>query len=92
MSLYQPVGRDDATELVELVGMADSDLESVELHQSLPPLIAQLAPREQRIIALRFFGNLTQTEIAGQLGISQMHVSRLLSRALTTLRKGLLAG
>jgi RNA polymerase sigma-B factor len=92
MSLYQPVGRDDATELVELVGSADTDLESVELHESLPPLIAQLAPREQRIIALRFFGNLTQTEIAGQLGISQMHVSRLLSRALATLRKGLLAG
>jgi RNA polymerase sigma-B factor len=92
MSLYQPVGRDDATELVELVGSADTDLESVELHESLPPLIAQLAPREQRIIALRFFGNLTQTEIAGQLGISQMHVSRLLGRALATLRRGLLAG
>src|SRR6266545_3486367 len=92
MSLYQPVGRDDATELVELVGAADADLESVELHESLPPLLAQLAPREQRIIALRFFGNLTQTEIAGQLGISQMHVSRLLTRALATLRRGLMAG
>jgi RNA polymerase sigma-B factor len=92
MSLYQPVGRDDATELVELVGAPDSDLEGVELHESLPPLIAQLPQREQRIIALRFFGNLTQTEIAGRLGISQMHVSRLLSRALATLRRGLTAG
>jgi RNA polymerase sigma-70 factor (sigma-B/F/G subfamily) len=92
MSLYQPVGRDEATELIELVGVVDGDLESVELHESLPPLIAQLPQREQRIIALRFFGNLTQTEIAGRLGISQMHVSRLLSRALATLREGLLAG
>jgi RNA polymerase sigma-B factor len=92
MSLYQPVGGGDATELVDLMGSADGELEHVELHESLPPLLAQLSPREQRIIALRFFGNLTQNEIAGQLGISQMHVSRLLSRALATLRRGLLAG
>lgn len=46
----------------------------------------ELPEREQHILALRFWGNLSQAEIGGRLGISQMHVSRLLSRALTQLR------
>jgi RNA polymerase sigma-B factor len=50
-----------------------------------------LPEREQRILSLRFFGNLTQSEIADQVGISQMHVSRLLSQTLATLRERLLA-
>ncbi len=51
----------------------------------------QLPPREKRILLLRFFGNMTQSQIAAELGISQMHVSRLLARTLTQLRAGLLA-
>ena len=47
--------------------------------------------REQRILLLRFFGGLTQTEIAARVGLSQMHVSRLLSRTLTRLRHQLAA-
>ena len=54
------------------------------------PLLAQLAPRERQILLLRFFRNMTQSEIADEVGISQMHVSRLLARTLTQLRTGLL--
>ena len=50
-------------------------------------LLATLPEREQTILRLRFFDGLTQTEIAAQVGISQMHVSRLLSRSLETLRR-----
>jgi RNA polymerase sigma-B factor len=52
----------------------------------LSPLIASLPKREQMIIHLRFFRGMTQSEIAGRLGISQMHVSRLLARSLAQLR------
>jgi RNA polymerase sigma-B factor len=52
-------------------------------------LLATLPEREQTILRLRFFEGLTQTEIAARVGISQMHVSRLLSRSLDQLRKGL---
>jgi RNA polymerase sigma-B factor len=51
----------------------------------------ELPAREQRILLLRFYGNLTQEEIAAKLGISQMHVSRLQARALARLRNRLLS-
>jgi RNA polymerase sigma-B factor len=60
---------------------------SVEEREVLRPLLAELAPRERTILALRFFHQLTQTQIAEQVGISQMHVSRLLSQTLTFLRE-----
>jgi RNA polymerase sigma-B factor len=63
----------------------------VDAHVSLAPMIAQLPARQQRILAMRFFGNLTQSQISERMGISQMHVSRLLSRALATLRGQLLS-
>jgi RNA polymerase sigma-B factor len=53
--------------------------------------MASLSEREQTILSLRFYGNLTQTEIAERIGISQMHVSRLISRALLKLRGELAA-
>jgi RNA polymerase sigma-B factor len=62
----------------------------VEYVESLKPLIAGLPQRDRAILALRFVGNLTQAEIGDELGISQMHVSRLLSRTLARLRRGLL--
>jgi RNA polymerase sigma-B factor len=90
-SLSQPLGdQPEAGELVDVLGADDADLELVDLHVSLPPLLAALPARERRIIALRFFGNLTQAEIARQVGISQMHVSRLLTRSLATLRTALM--
>ncbi len=93
LSLQAPVaGEEPSTELVDLIGDLDPDLENVEDREALRPLIARLPQREQRIIAMRFFGNMTQSQIAAQLGISQMHVSRLLSHALGVLRDGLLNG
>jgi len=87
LSINAPAGGEDTgTELADLLGGADRELEAVDDRESLRPLIARLPEREQHIIAMRFFGNLTQTQIAERLGISQMHVSRLLAHALTFLR------
>jgi RNA polymerase sigma-B factor len=76
--------------LGDTLGQRDRAFDSVEMHVSLRPLIAQLPSREQRILQLRFYGNRTQSQIAAELGISQMHVSRLLARILARLRTGLL--
>ena len=63
----------------------------IEQREALVPLLAALPERDRRILALRFFDGLTQTEIGQRVGISQMHVSRLLTRTLATLRAGLAA-
>ncbi|MFC5996405.1 SigB/SigF/SigG family RNA polymerase sigma factor [Pseudonocardia hispaniensis] len=73
----------------ELVGAADAELDRVDYRQTLRPLLAELAPRERTIVMLRFFGGMTQTQIAEQVGISQMHVSRLLAQTLDRLRSRL---
>jgi RNA polymerase sigma-B factor len=80
-----------AGELGDLIGAPDPALEHVEDRLTLLPALASLPARQQRIIALRFYANQTQTQIAERLGISQMHVSRLLSRSLTRLRERMLA-
>jgi len=73
----------------ELVGEADAELDRVDSRQALRPVLAELAERERTIVLLRFFGNMTQTQIADHVGISQMHVSRLLSQTLDRLRASL---
>jgi RNA polymerase sigma-B factor len=78
--------------LGDAIGSADGELERVEYRESLQPLLAALPERERTILMLRFFGNMTQTQIADRIGISQMHVSRLLAQTLTTLRDGLAEG
>ena len=83
-------GDDDAPAVAESLGMLDDALEGVEYRESLKPLLEQLPPREKRILLLRFFGNMTQSQIAQEVGISQMHVSRLLARTLAQLREKLL--
>lgn len=85
---------DDGTTatLADRVGAEDDALAAVEDHESLRPLLAALPERERRIILLRFFEHRSQSEIARELGISQMHVSRLLARTLAGLRAGLSAG
>jgi len=75
--------------LGDTLGEEDTALEGVENHETLQPLVRQLPERERKILALRFVHNLTQTQIAEQVGISQMHVSRLLARTLAKLRSGL---
>jgi len=82
-------GDEDAPAVSDSLGMVDDALEGVEYRESLKPLLEQLPPREKKILLLRFFGNMTQSQIAAELGISQMHVSRLLARTLTQLREGL---
>jgi RNA polymerase sigma-B factor len=54
--------------------------------ETVRPLIAALPQREQTVLTLRFFENMTQTQIAERMGYSQMHVSRLITKALETLR------
>ncbi|WP_084010525.1 RNA polymerase sigma factor SigF [Pseudofrankia sp. DC12] len=83
-------GDDEAPAVADTLGVPDESLEGVEYRESLKPLLEKLPPREKRILLLRFFGNMTQSQIAIELGISQMHVSRLLARTLAQLRRGLL--
>jgi len=85
-SLSSPVGADGTTELAETLGGEDHEYALTEARLALGPALASLDDRERKILTLRFYGNLTQTEIAEQVGISQMHVSRLISRALVKLR------
>jgi RNA polymerase sigma-B factor len=89
VSLSTPVGDAPGCELSEILGCEDHGYELTELRVAMPAAMACLTDREQRIIALRFYGNQTQERIATQIGVSQMHVSRLLSGALATLRRHL---
>jgi RNA polymerase sigma-B factor len=75
--------------MLESIGVDDVNLEHVEVRESLKPLLDRLDPREKRILLLRFFKNMTQSQIAEEIGVSQMHVSRLLSRTLEELRTSL---
>jgi RNA polymerase sigma-B factor len=90
-SLNAPVAEDGALEFGDLLGDVDGDLESVTDKLTVTDLLLRMPARERRMLALRFYGNRTQAEIADELGISQMHVSRLLSRALTWLREAMLS-
>jgi RNA polymerase sigma-B factor len=83
-------GDDDSPAVADSLGSEDEALEGVEYRESLKPLLEQLPPREKKILLLRFFGNMTQSQIAEEIGISQMHVSRLLARTLEQLRAQLL--
>ena len=73
------------------LGEDEVEFEGVELREELSSLLGRLPSRERRIVFLRFFEGLTQSEIATEIGISQMHVSRLLSKSLDTLRAEALA-
>ncbi|HWM35647.1 MAG TPA: RNA polymerase sigma factor SigF [Streptomyces sp.] len=86
----QPEEDDTEGALADRIGYEDNGLEGIEYVESLKPLIAELPPRDRTILSLRFVANMTQSEIGEELGISQMHVSRLLSRTLNKLRKGLM--
>ncbi len=86
-SLDAPSGSEDEGSLSNQLGEEDQGLIDSEHRVALSPLIARFPPRERMILHLRFFEGLTQSEIASRLGISQMHVSRLLARSLTQLRE-----
>jgi len=90
LSLDVPDTDDESPAVADTLGAEDDALEGVEYRESLKPLLAGLPPREQKILVLRFFRNMTQSQIAHEVGISQMHVSRLLARTLAQLREKLL--
>jgi RNA polymerase sigma-B factor len=78
---------DDDDSLSATLGNVDTNLDKVLDVETLRPLLAALPDRERTILLMRFFENMTQTQIADKMGISQMHVSRLLTRTLETLRQ-----
>ncbi|MCF2527959.1 sigma-70 family RNA polymerase sigma factor [Yinghuangia soli] len=85
--------RPDAPDTAHAVhGGEDPALELTENLVALRPLIAQLPARDRQILALRFCDDMTQSEIGEVVGLSQMHVSRLLTRTCARLRDGLMAG
>ena len=75
--------------MLDAIGVDDVNLEHVEIRESIKPLLDRLDPREKQILLLRFFKNMTQSQIAEEIGVSQMHVSRLLTRTLEQLRTSL---
>jgi RNA polymerase sigma-B factor len=81
----------DGYALSERLGVEDRDLERAEIRVALAPMIRDLPDRDRRILTLRFFRGWTQSQIAADLGVTQMQVSRLLSRILTNLRRQLTA-
>lgn len=79
-------GANDAPAILDTLGDTDLNLDQIENREALRPLLEALPDRERTVLLLRFFESLTQTQIAERVGISQMHVSRLLARSLARLR------
>ena len=80
---------DGPPSMLDTLGVDDEGLEHVEIRESIKPLLEGLGAREKRILLLRFFKNMTQSQIAEEIGVSQMHVSRLLTKTLAQLRASL---
>jgi RNA polymerase sigma-B factor len=91
MSLNSPLADEEGGDtLADLLGGDDPEIELVVDRNALRPLLEKMPDRERTILIHRFFGNRTQAEIAELMGISQMHVSRLISRSLASLKAKLL--
>jgi RNA polymerase sigma-B factor len=90
-SLDRPTrDREDLT-LIDAIGFTDPAIGAIDTTEMLRTRLAELPERERRIINLRYIGELTQTQIAAEIGVSQMHISRLLTRSLIQLRTAILA-
>jgi RNA polymerase sigma-B factor len=88
LSLDTPLtGHEDETTVGDAIGAEDPELGLVDYRTTLQALVARLPEREQRILSLRFYGNRSQLEIAREVGLSQMHVSRLLRHSLDFLHR-----
>lgn len=94
VSLSTPVGDRDGSgaTLAELVGDPDRELTAVEDRATVPAIIGTLPERERRILTMRFYHDMTQSQIASRTGVSQMHVSRLIKASLARLRRELPEG
>jgi RNA polymerase sigma-B factor len=80
-------GSDDETlSIAERLGSVDPELDHIDNREALRPLLARLPERERTVLALRFFESMTQSQIAERIGVSQMHVSRMLANTLAQLR------
>ncbi|ROQ59558.1 RNA polymerase sigma-B factor [Streptomyces sp. 840.1] len=79
----------DQRSFAEMIGEADPGMETVENLHTLAPLLEQLDERERSIVRMRFGQEMTQAQIGAELGVSQMHVSRLLARIVKQLRAGM---
>ncbi|WP_236735120.1 RNA polymerase sigma factor SigF [Mycolicibacterium peregrinum] len=79
-------GDEEAPAIVDTLGDLDDGLDQIDNRETLRPLLAQLPERERTVLLLRFFESMTQTQIAERVGVSQMHVSRLLAKSLARLR------
>jgi len=79
-------GDEEARAIADTLGDVDTGLERIENREALRPLLEKLPERERTVLVLRFFDSMTQTQIAERVGISQMHVSRLLAKSLARLR------
>jgi RNA polymerase sigma-B factor len=88
---WRVYGDEDAIELTDLVAVEDRELEGVADRESLRQALRVLPDRLAHLLSLRFADNLTQAQIADKIGVSQMHVSRLINRALAILRRHMLA-
>lgn len=77
---------EDVRAISDTLGTLDTGLERIENREALRPLLDALPERERTVVVLRFFESMTQTQIAERVGISQMHVSRLLAKSLARLR------
>lgn len=77
---------DDVRSIADTLGEVDDRMDRIEDREALRPLLDDLPERERTVLVLRFFESMTQTQIAERVGISQMHVSRLLAKSLTKLR------
>jgi RNA polymerase sigma-B factor len=87
VSLEAPrVGDQDSDSYAETVGEVDERYELIEYSAAIAPTVSALPERDRLVLELRFVEDLTQSEIAERIGVSQMHVSRLIRRALTRLR------
>jgi RNA polymerase sigma-B factor len=94
-SAYSPVslsaspGTEDDLDLMEVIGEEDAEFARTDERASLEPALGELPERERRILRMRFEEGLTQTQIADRVGLSQMHVSRLIRRSLEDMRETL---
>jgi RNA polymerase sigma-B factor len=91
-SIDAPVSADDEREVSELVGAEDPQLAHSDTMDAVQQYWKELPDMQREVLLMRFYGNMTQAQVADRLHCSQMHVSRLQSRALAFLRKQLQAG
>ena len=89
ISLDAPASTDADQPLGDWLAADDADTSAAEARLMLAPIIRRLDERDRRILEMRFFQGCTQQEIADRIGVTQMHVSRLLARALSTMREQL---